>query len=118
MTPVTLREAALAEQVRVMREALKTLMDACISGTTEEGYPELFIHHEPFFNSGYALALMPTAAELQAKANAEKAGLLEYLPRLEYNHRKDYWTTDKGATTWDTAEAALRAAKEASDESE
>jgi hypothetical protein len=72
------RHLASAEQVRQMREALDSLTDACISGTTEEGYPELVIHHEPFIAAKNALALTPSQAEQQARENAEKAALLEW----------------------------------------
>ena len=63
----------LALTVARMREALTSLADSCSAGTTEDGMPQLLVHHEPYLKAEDALKLEPTAAEAQAKDNAEAA---------------------------------------------
>lgn len=44
-----------AEQSR-LQQVLEEVLDACHVGTTDDGYPEIVIHHEPYLKGRDALS--------------------------------------------------------------
>ena len=73
MTPVTLREAALAEQVRVMRELAKEIHEKADEWHSSVEWEGREYTGAALESCDAMLALTPTEAEAQAKANAEVA---------------------------------------------
>lgn len=108
---LTAERDALAAMVLAKDEALKAMLKA------NENPPrcslDIMKRWEAYMAALHASRIELPAAVAQVAEWKEAHAIIKHLPKLEYWVRKDIWTCDKGGTTFDTAEEALRAAKEA-----
>ncbi|CAB4140596.1 hypothetical protein UFOVP398_54 [uncultured Caudovirales phage] len=112
---LALRQDALAEQVRVMREALEAVKSRWSKWPPLTESTAHSVHlGEIIATTESALALTPTAAELQAKANAEKAAAWD---ATMADFKTGEMSTSLVHERMMARDYALRAAREASDES-